>query len=369
MIGFRETGARYSAIVGIGEKIKRMEAETGKKYLPLNRGVTMVTHIDLEPVVSQVDFNSGLIQLYPPNSGLPGLKKAINGSYFAGRTREENLFIVNGGMSGLDILFKTLDVKKIFTYQFYWGAYINIMKINNIQHDVYRDFRHIRERIDEIRGQALIICDPNNPVGNKFPDEVLIDIIRYLDENNVVVIFDSPYRKLFVEDDFYARLLEFDRLVILDSFSKSVGLSGQRIGFIHSIDEKFNQQLNINVLYSTNGINAFSQVLIEKLLSTPEGKASMDSFKKTTTEHIALNMEYLARKGLLAEEFYTDSKPVGIFAIIKPDPETLLQHRIGSVPMNFFTKNQEIIERKYSRVCVSVNHESLVEYFEAMAGR
>lgn len=367
MINFRDTGAKYSSIVGIGEKIKKLENETGDKYLPLNRGVTMVTPIDLSAVVSQIDFNSDLLQHYPPNSGIPGLKKAINDAYFSGRTREENLIIVNGGMSGLDILFRTLRVRKVFTYQYYWGAYLNILKINGLSYDAYENFEDLYDRIEDIRGNAVIICDPNNPVGNKFPDNMLLDVIRFLDDNQVTVIFDSPYRKLFLEDDFYERLLEFPGLVICDSFSKSLGLSGQRIGFLHCQDELFNKQLNINLLYSTNGINSFSQFLIEKLLTTPEGISSAKNFKALTTEHVAKNIEYLIDSRLLAEELYKDSVPMGIFAIIKPDPDKLLQNRIGSVPVGFFTNNTEIIKRNYSRICVSVRNDIFTEYFNRMA--
>ena len=57
-------------------------------------------------------------------------------------------------------------------------------------------------------------------------------------------------------------------------------------------------------MYNTNGINGFAQELVLRLLTTPEGKKAVTAFKERTTRDIALNIEYLRARGLLAEEFY-----------------------------------------------------------------
>lgn len=46
-----KSGARYSAIVGIGEKIKKLEKKTGNEYLYLNRGVPAVCLLNLDKVI------------------------------------------------------------------------------------------------------------------------------------------------------------------------------------------------------------------------------------------------------------------------------------------------------------------------------
>ena len=55
-----ESGAAYSAIVGISEKLQKLQAETGKEYLFLNRGVNAVCPIDLTDVIPHIDFNSAV---------------------------------------------------------------------------------------------------------------------------------------------------------------------------------------------------------------------------------------------------------------------------------------------------------------------
>lgn len=361
----RNKGARYSSIVGIGEMIKELEAKTGIKYLPLNRGVNYVTHIDLTNIIPTIDFNSDRIQIYPPNSGIKDLKQSINDEYFYGKTSNDNIFVVNGGMSALDLIFKTLDVKKVFMLQYYWGSYINMCKINDQQFGFYDSYNELRENVEHYKDSAVIICDPNNPVGNKYDDDMLLDTIRILNENGVIVIFDCPYRKIFTDEDtMFEELLDYENVIVCESFSKCLGLSGQRIGFVHSLDKTFNQQFNINVLFSTNGINAFSQELIHKLLSTEEGKRVSREFKHKTRDSIRKNIEYLKEKDLLVKELYTDSIPMGIFVVVKLSFEELLENHIGSVSMDKFTKNQDILDKNYSRICVSVDHDLFVKYFD-----
>jgi len=364
----RNTGAKYSSIVAIGEDIKKLEQQTGREYLKLNRGINMVVNMDLHKVIQLIDFNDPKSQIYPPNNGLPELRQAINDNYFNNESDDDNIYIVNGGMSGLDLITKTLEVDKIFNSEFYWGAYKNIMKINKVEQGLYFHYETIKDNLELYKDNALIICDPNNPIGNKYPDEKLLEIVEMLNKNNTVVIIDSPYRKLFIEDNtFYRKLLEYDNVIINESFSKRMGLSGQRIGFVHTKNKAFNNQLNTHILFATNGINVFSQLLIERLLTTKEGILSTNQFKKDTTEHIGKNIKWLKDNDLLANEFYSDgSIPMGIFVVVKPSQEELMKYRIGSVSLHYFTPNQEVIDKNYSRICVSVNHDKFVEFFKEL---
>lgn len=363
----KNTGAKYSSIVSIGEKIKELEETTGDEYLKLNRGINMVVDMDLNDLIfKHIDFNDKKLQIYPPNNGFKELRHAINVDYFDGNGNDDNVFITNGGMSGLDIIMKTLDVKKIITPEYFWGAYKNIIKINGLNQETYKnDYGDILDNTENFKDGAVIICDPNNPLGDKVPDDKLIRVITKLSESNIPVIFDGPYRKLFItENDFYIKLLDMDNVIINESFSKRYGLSGQRIGFVHSTDKIFNKTFNINLLYSTNGINVFSQVLIDKLLSTDDGKIVSEKFRKTTSENIKMNIDYLKTNKILADDFYKDDTvPMGIFVVINIPHDKLMDNRVGSVSLSFFTNNKNI-NKNYSRICVSVEHKKFVKYFK-----
>ena len=365
---FKETGAKYSAIVGIGEKLKEMSKQSGEEYLYLNRGVNAVTNINLNEIIPLIDFNSNDIQVYPPNNGRASLRSAINDFYFHSKSSAENIFITNGGMGGLDLVVKTLDVEKIHISKYYWGAYTNIMKINSVPFDTYDSFSYLSENASSLSGSAVIICDPNNPVGDKHDDGSLLKLVKTLDDNNAIVIYDSPYRLLFEDksDQLYETLLNYKNVIISESFSKSLGLSGQRIGFIHTLDETFNKTFNTNLLYATNGINAFAQVLVEKLLTTKEGLKATEEFKAATKNGIQKNIEYLETNNLLADEFYTASTPIGIFVIVNKNYDELINAKIGSVPLSFFTLQDKKAAEKYSRICVSVEHNKFKQFFNKL---
>ena len=365
MIQVKKSGAKYSAIVAISEKLKKRQA-AGEDILFLNRGINAVVNIDLSKVVSKIDFNSPQIQVYPPNKGHLFLRKAINNAFFHNQADTENIFVTVGGMGALDLIFKSLLVQKVWMAENYWGAYINALKINQINYGFYKDLDEVLNNLTQFKDSAVIICDPNNPTGSKLDDEYLLQVIEALNKAGIVIIWDSPYRKLFFEwekDDFYTKLLEFENLIISESFSKSVGLSGQRVGFVYSSNKAFKEEFNIKLLYATNGINGFAQVLVERLLISKEGKKAVTEFKQKTTDDIAKNIEYLNRKNLLAKEFYQKGKPLGIFVVADKSYDELLTKGIGSVPFSYFTTMPDEQANRCTRICVSVPHSEFVRFF------
>ncbi|UCG27705.1 MAG: pyridoxal phosphate-dependent aminotransferase [Bacteroidales bacterium] len=362
-------GARFSAIVSIGEKIKKLSEENNQEYLYLNRGVNDVCQINLEPVIKRIDFNSPSIQFYPPNSGMPALKEAINKEFFGNRTQNENITITAGSMGGLDLIFQTLDVINIYLPSYFWGPYGHISTIRKKENRTYDCFDELKKNLSSLHKSAVVICDPNNPLGNKYNDEALLNLMKVLNDNGTVVIFDSPYRRVFCDnsDRMYQHLMQLQDVIIVESFSKSVGLSGQRLGFIHSVNNEFNEEIRLRILYVCNGVNAAAQNIVYQLLTSEEGKNAVREFKERTTTDIRKNIEFMKSRGLLAEEFYKDTEPRGIFAIINKSEEELLRNRIGSVSLAFFTRTQKEKAAKYARICVSVPHEKFIRFLTPLA--
>ncbi len=361
-----KSGAKYSAIVGIGERIKNISKETGEAFLMLNRGVNAVCNIDLNALAKEIDFNTNDMQVYPPSQGKIELRNAINKHYFGAKSKAENISICGGGMSALDIVFQTLNVDQIVLPDYYWGSYMQVMTIRGINSATYKDLEYLEENLGAYKDSAVIICDPNNPLGNKQADEELLKHIQLLSENGTIVIVDCPYRRIFLgeEDEFFQNILAFENVIVVESFSKSLGLSGQRLGFVHSSNKDFNNELGIRLMYATNGINAFSQILVEKLLCSDKGKKATNDFKRITAKGIERNIAYLRDKKLLADEFYKNSEPMGIFVIVNKSEEELLEKRIGSVSLSYFTRDKKEDAAKYARICVSVPPEKFEAFFK-----
>jgi len=361
------SGAQYSKITSIGEKVKQLEKQEGKPYLYLNQGVNAVVPIDINSVIPLIDFNTKDIQVYPPMQGRPKLRNAIRDIYFHSKTNIDNIIITSGGMFGLDLLFQTLDVEQILVPSFYWGSYYHIATVRKKKIITYDSFSKLLD-LDRNIKTAVIICDPNNPIGDKQNDEMLFEIIESLDKKEIPIIIDSPYRRLFYgkQDDFYDKLINYKSLIINESFSKSVGLSGQRIGFLHSKSTSLNKELTLRLMYTTNGINAFSQILIEKLLTTKQGAEAIFNFENKTKVAIKKNIDFLKKHKLLAEDFYKNTSPMGIFVIVNKSEEYLLKHRIAAISLSFFTKDRKDYAEQFSRICISVPHQKFVSFFKTL---
>ena len=263
--------ATFSSIVGIGQKVKKAALESGQKYLELNRGVNAVTEIDLTDVMSQIDFNSKEFQVYAPNLGLESLRKAIVKEYFPtyqGKFKN-NIAVTPGGMPALDLVIQLLNVDNIYFPQFYWGSYSKMATIRQRPFSFYNNLSDFDlEKLDE--SSCIFVCDPSNPTGIKLDDNELFDMIEKINKTGAIIIYDCPYRKLFYQDNFFDRLAGLENVIITESFSKWIGLSGLRLGFIFSTNKDFNAELNIRLLYEFNAVSAPAQMIVERVISTQE---------------------------------------------------------------------------------------------------
>ena len=364
-----KSGATYSSIVGIGDKIKKEEKDKKIKFLPLQRGVNQVVNIELNEISKNIDFNSNDLQIYAPNLGVEKLRKSILKEYFPAHNEKNytNISILNGGMPALDLCIQTLNVDNILFPKFYWGSYSKMATIRNKSFSFYDDLSSIN--LAELNSSTCIfICDPNNPTGIKLNDELLLHQIQKINDTGAVIIFDSPYRKLFedsthIKYDIISQLSLLNNVIIVESFSKWLGLSGARLGFIWCSNKDFNDELNIRLLYQFNSISTLPQLLINELISTNEGSNSIYNFRKTTVKHITDNINYLKERNLLCKEIYNDNIPIGIFAVINLSEDFLFKNKIGAVGMDKFVYHDKDYWSDYSRICVSVPHEKFVEYF------
>jgi len=89
------------------------------------------------------------------------------------------------------------------------------------------------------RTRVLILNHPNNPAGRLYPIEVLSDLAELLRRKSaehrrpIWLISDEPYREFVFTDDGFvspARLYEYG--VMAYSWSKSLSLPGERIGYV-----------------------------------------------------------------------------------------------------------------------------------------
>ncbi len=103
--------------------------------------------------------------------------------------------------------------------------------------DFVPDAELLREAINE-KTKAIIINSPNNPTGVVYSGEVLEKLCAVLKEkqkqygNTIYLIADEPYRELSFGKDVPYLPNMYDNTVVCYSYSKSLSLPGERIGYI-----------------------------------------------------------------------------------------------------------------------------------------
>lgn len=81
--------------------------------------------------------------------------------------------------------------------------------------------------------KVLYLCNPNNPTGTYFGEDVLTRLLTHLPEH-VWVVYDEVYYHFVDENtriDINAKLQHHPNLIVVHSFSKAYGLAGVRLGY------------------------------------------------------------------------------------------------------------------------------------------
>lgn len=86
------------------------------------------------------------------------------------------------------------------------------------------------------KAKMMIVCYPNNPTGAVAPDWFYEKLIRFARDNDILVVYDNAYSDLVFKDGPGKSFLAFDGAkevgVELNSFSKSYGMAGARLGVL-----------------------------------------------------------------------------------------------------------------------------------------
>lgn len=107
-------------------------------------------------------------------------------------------------------------------------------EINNFQ----IDFDSLEAKITK-KTKALIINSPNNPSGAVYSEETIIKLSKLLELKNkefnteIFIICDEPYREIVYDNITVPYVPKFyNNTIVCYSYSKSLSLPGERIGFI-----------------------------------------------------------------------------------------------------------------------------------------
>jgi len=170
----------------------------------------------------------------------------------------------------------TFTVYKITT-ELAGGRYIPVP----LDKDFNLDCNEILEKISN-KTKFIVMCSPNNPTGNQFPEEQIREVLTQTDK---IVIVDEAYVE-FADYSVLPLIREFDNLIVFSTFSKSAGIAGLRMGFLFTNEALASYFLRVIGPFS---VNLIAQQMTIKLLQ------NFDYVRKKA-EAIKKEREYLGKE-------------------------------------------------------------------------
>lgn len=199
------------------------------------------------------DFKYGLIQ------GQKNLRQALSAQYDG--SDKDNFVITNGASEGIDLTLRALYKKggKILLPKPYYYSYPYNVEFAHME-PVFYDLEDGKINIENFKEKckdivAVIINSPSNPTGTIQDLDVLKEIERLSIEHDFYIISDEVYKDLIYVRENY--LMEGNKTITLNSFSKTYAMCGFRIGYIYAreqaviekiIEIKTHTSMNTNIL-------------------------------------------------------------------------------------------------------------------------
>jgi len=184
---------------------------------------------------------------------------------------KENIFLGNGSDEIIGLLMQTFCQPKkdgVIVLPPTFGVYevattigeIGIKKINldkNFQPKV-----NVILNAADLNDKILFICSPNNPTGNSFDFKKIKKLINEFDG---IVVVDEAYIDFSKNDSCLSLLKKNKNLIILQTFSKALGMAGARLGMAFASEEivsflnKVKMPYNINELTQKAALQSLEQ--------------------------------------------------------------------------------------------------------------
>lgn len=195
--------------------------------------------------------NPLMVHGYMSNSGYEDVREAIAASLnrrFGTGYDAGNLVMTVGAAGGMNVIFKTLlnpgDEVIAFApyfgeYRAYVSNYDGVLRVVPPDTETFQPNLKAFEKLLTEKTKAVIVNTPNNPTGVVYSAETLkrlADILKKKQKEwktSIYLISDEPYRELVYGGVEVPWIPDFYRNTIVGySFSKSLSLPGERIGYL-----------------------------------------------------------------------------------------------------------------------------------------
>lgn len=158
----------------------------------------------------------------------------------------------------------------------------------------------------------VILCNPNNPVGNTISHELLLRILERCHELNIMLVVDECFNDFLENPEHHTltpELASYNNLFILRAFTKMYAMAGLRLGYLMSA--------NIELLAKMNNV---SQPWSVSIPAQAAGVASLnqEEYVDKTRAHIKKEKKFLceALSGLRIQYFEPEANYIFFYDLI-----------------------------------------------------
>lgn len=190
------------------------------------------------------------------NAGYPEVREAVATSLnrrFGTKFSEQNIIMTTGAAMAMNVMLKVLlnPGDEVIVFAPYFGEYRSYAaNFDGVIVEVSADTETFLPKLAEFeqkitaRTRAVIVNTPNNPTGVVYSEEILQKIAAIMERKQkelgtgICLISDEPYRELVYDDVEVPYLTHYYKnTAVAYSYSKSLSLPGERIGYLVIPDE------------------------------------------------------------------------------------------------------------------------------------
>lgn len=247
------------------------------------------------------------------------------GTAFSGK----NITMTVGAAGGLNVALKVLlnPNDEVIVFAPYFSEYRSyVQNFEGVLVEISPNTETFQPQLDEFEEKitehtkAVIVNTPNNPTGVVYSKETIIRVAEVLERkqkeygHEIYLLSDEPYRELVYDGVEVPYLTKYyDNTIVVYSYSKSLSIPGERIGYIVVPNEMSESEKVISAMNVANRILGFvnaptlQQKIVQKCLE-----------EQTDISYYNKNRETLY-KGL-KECGFSCIKPEGAFYLFMKSP-------------------------------------------------
>jgi aspartate aminotransferase len=267
---------------------------------------------------------------YMPNSGFADVRNAIAEKVKKDHELEidgNSIVMTCGAAGGMNIVLKTIldpgdEIIAVKPYFAEYGFYITNHQGVLVLAESNKDFSINIEAIEKAitpKTKGIIINSPNNPTGKIYSEKEIDSLCSLLKRKSeegrqIFLICDEPYREIIYDNRKVSAVLsKYNSTIVVNSYSKSLSLPGERIGYVAINPEVKDYNLLMAGLNLSNRILGFvnAPALMQRIVAQLNDAAvNVDIYKRRRDIFMAG----------LKEAGYDFSEPEGAFYLFCKAP-------------------------------------------------